>query len=87
MPIIKNEILLVLFDNGFTSNISYGSQNSYNRIMFSKTGRNFGAGAIVAIILAIIAVIAAMIVAFILLRRKVINKNNNFESAVINLKN
>ena len=25
MPIIKNEILLVLFDNGFTSNISYGS--------------------------------------------------------------
>ena len=86
ISIIEDEILIVHFDNGVNSNITYEVGHLYRRFVVSKDGKNLSTGAILAIILVIIAVIAALIATFIFLRRKDINQKIISESAIMNLK-
>ena len=83
---IDDEILIINFDEGVNSTISYESTNKYYRYRFPKTG-SLNAGAIIAIILAIIATIAAVIAAFIFLKKNRSQTINFIESTIIRLKN
>ena len=84
---IDDEILLINFDEGAKSNISFESTNIYRRYGFSNKSGSLNAGGIIAIILAIIVAIIALIAAFIFLRKDNTKIKNRGESVIVALKN
>ncbi len=84
---IDDEILLINFDEGAKSNISFESTNIYRRYSISNKSGSLNAGGIIAIILAIIVAIIALIAAFIFLRKDNTKIKNRGESVIVALKN
>ena len=66
---IGDELMILVFDEGVTSKITFENEIKYYRFGYSKKTGNLGAGSIIAIILVIIAVIAAVIITYKLLKK------------------
>ena len=91
LSFIKDEILVINFDNNFNTNNSIigfeNSKNEYNIINKAKKKGNSSAGAIVAIVLVIIVAIAGTITTFIIMRRRKNKKYiNSNESTLMKIK-
>jgi len=90
ISIYEDEILVINFDNGANSSITFENENKYNRYRFISKTRSLNAGGIVAIILVMIAVVIALFFAIIFLRKKDTNRverSNEGESSIMKLSN
>ena len=86
ISIIKDELLIINFDEGAISNVSFEQKSKGNRFYLSK-GNGLSAGAIVIIVLAILVACAGLITAFVCIRKKSNPEKIEIESSIEKIKN